>query len=361
MHDIMPVGIVFLLSLLVASLSYKPVLKLARQFNVYDNPEARKLHRDPVPVMGGFVVCLGAIAGSLCYWFFHDCTSVLALQIAMLIMLGVGAWDDIKDLSPYTKFVVETIVVISLAAATDNPINDFHGLWGIHEISPWIAWPLTAFACVGIINAINMIDGIDGLSSGFCIMIFTLFSCLLYKSHDFVRSALGLSIVGGLIPFFVMNVFSRKSKMFIGDAGTMMLGIAICDFVMAILSKDSLSARHYYQTNFCLIAFVVAVLAVPVFDTIRVMIGRILRKRSPFRADRSHLHHAFIGYGFRHLEASLLEIILNVLIIFLWSLLEGSHFPMQWQFYGVVIAGMVTIYGLYWILVNHRKKEKNGK
>ena len=339
MHDIYAVGLVSLISLIVASFSYHPILKLARKLNIYDNPEARKLQRTPIPVMGGFVVLFGVIAGSVCYWFVHDSTSILPLQIAMLVMLIVGAWDDLKDLSPYTIFMVEIIVVLLLAYATDSPLNNFRGLWGIHEVSPWIAWPLTVVACVGIINAINMVDGIDGLSSGLCIM----------------------AIVGSLVPFFIMNVFGRKSKMYIGDAGTMMLGIAICDFVMAILANDSLSAARFEESGFCFIAFLLAVLAIPVFDTLRVMIRRIMHRQSPFRPDKSHLHHAFIDYGFHHLETSLLEIILNMLIILFWGTLEFSHLPMQWQLYGVVAASMTVSVGLYRLLVKYKQKGKDGE
>jgi UDP-N-acetylmuramyl pentapeptide phosphotransferase/UDP-N-acetylglucosamine-1-phosphate transferase len=357
MHDIYQIGGVFLISLLVATFSYKPVLKTARRLQFYDNPEERKLQRIPIPVMGGFVAFFGAIVGSLCYWFVRDATAIIPLQVAMIAMLLIGAWDDIKDLSPYTKLCIEIIVALLLIIATGNPINDFHGLWGIHEISPWIAWPLTVVACVGIVNAINMIDGINGLSSGLCIMIFSFLSWLLFKSHDFVRAAMGMTIVGGLIPFFIMNVFSRSSKMFIGDAGTMMLGIAISEFIMSILTKDSLPAKHYDNTDFCLIAFVVAVMAIPISDTLRVMFGRIIRGRSPFRPDRSHLHHAFIGYGFGHLEASLLEIILNILIIFFWMVLRESHLDMQWQFYGVVLMGTIVPYTLFWVLVSRKKKD----
>lgn len=363
MHDIYPVGMVFIVSLIVASLSYKPVLTLAKKYNFYDNPEARKLQRVPIPVMGGLVVFLGTLVGSSCYWPVRDCTHILPLQIAMLFMLLIGAWDDIKNLSPYTKFIFEIIIVVLLIYTTNSPVNDLHGLWDVHEISPWLAWPLTVIGCVGIINAINMVDGIDGLSSGFCIMIFTFFSWLLFISHDYVSAAFGMTIVGGLIPFFIMNVFSRKSKMFIGDAGTMMLGIAICYFVTTILTKDSRPAMFIKKSeneDFCLIAFVVAVLTIPVFDTIRVMLGRILRGRSPFRPDRSHLHHAFIGYGFHHLETALLEILLNMLIIFFWMVLEASHLPMQWQLYGVVAAGVAVSLGLYWILASQRQKGDEG-
>lgn len=360
MHDIYSVVMVFLVSLVVASLVYKPILLFAKKYKIYDNPEERKFQRVPIPVMGGGVVFLGAVIGLQFYWFVRDCLPLIPLLIAMAVMLGVGIWDDIKDLSPYTKFIFEIIVVVLLALSTDGPVNNFHGLWGIYEISPWIAWPLTVIACVGIINAINMVDGIDGLSSGLCIMIFSSFSWLLFITQDYIHAAFGMAIVGGLVPFFIMNVFSHRSKMFIGDAGTMMLGIAICDFVMVIMRIDPITSIKHGE-DYCIIAFLMAVSAVPIFDTIRVMFGRILRRRSPFRPDRSHLHHAFIAYGFHHLETSLLEIIINILIIFFWMALKYSHLPMEWQLYGVVAAGIAVSCGLYWILVSQRQKGNGGE
>lgn len=358
MHDIYFIVLVFLISLAVASLVYNPILRFAKRRKLYDNPEERKLQRKPIPVMGGFVVFLGAMAGSLSYWFQYHSWAIIPIQVAMLLMLIIGAWDDIKGLSPMLRFVIEVAIVVALALVNGYPINDLHGLWGVHGISPWIAWPLTVIGCVGIINAINMIDGIDGLSSGICIMAFGFYSWFFFRAHDFVRAALGVSIVGALIPFFIMNVFGKRSKMFIGDAGTMMLGIALCDMVMAMLTKDSACAKRFDDTGLCLIAYAYAVLAIPVCDTVRVMFGRISRGESPFHPDKTHLHHAFIDYGFHHLETSLLEIILNMLVLLTFGIFVRSFLPMKWQLYGVVAASIAICFGLYWML-GRRKRIAN--
>lgn len=365
MHGIYFIVLVFFISFVVASLMHQPVLNFAKKHHIYDNPEKRKLQRNPVPVMGGFVVFFGAMAGSLCYWFKENSLALVPIQIAMLMMLLIGAWDDVKKLSPVFRFVLEILIVIALAVGNDYPVNDLHGLWGIHEISPWIAWPLTIFGCIGIINAINMIDGIDGLSSGICIMAFGFFGLIFFYSLDFVHVALAVSIIGALIPFFIMNVFGTRSKMFIGDAGTMMLGIALCDMVMAMLTKGSPCAIQTEHISFCLIAFALAVLAIPVFDTVRVMLGRICRGESPFTPDKTHLHHAFIDYGFHHLETSLMEIILNMMIIGVWWMLYKSHLSEQWQLYGVIIASIGVCFGLYWMLGRRKRiaqkvKERYG-
>jgi UDP-N-acetylmuramyl pentapeptide phosphotransferase/UDP-N-acetylglucosamine-1-phosphate transferase len=356
MHNIHYFVLVFVISLLLASLMYQPILRVARKYGIYDNPEARKLQRIPIPVMGGFVVFFSAIIGSLCSWFFFDCTSIVPVQVAMLIMLMVGFLDDRRNLSPYTELTVQIIVIIALALVKDSPIDNLHGLWGIYDLSPWIAWPLTVFACVGIINAINMIDGVDGLSSGMCIMIFAFYTWIFIVGGDYVHAAYGICVLGALIPFFIMNVFGQKSKMFIGDAGTMMLGILICDMVMSILTTGSQCSMRLSTRPYCLPAFILAALAVPVFDTLRVMFSRIWRRRSPLRPDKTHLHHAFIAYGFHHLETALLEIILNMLVIMFCFVLSHFYIPIEWQLYGVITAGISITVGLYWILVIHRRK-----
>lgn len=355
MHDIYYIILVFFISLLVSAVTHQPILHFAQKHHIYDNPEARKLQRTPIPVMGGFVVFFGAMAGSLSYWFMYDCFDIIPVQVAMLIMLIVGAWDDMKNISPKLKFVIEIIVVTVLMIVNNYPVNNLHGLWGVHEISPWIAWPLSIIGCVGIINAINMIDGIDGLSSGICIMIFGIYSWWFFITEDFVRAALGVSIVGGLIPFFVMNVFGNKSKMFIGDAGTLMLGIAVCDLVLAMLANDAPVTKRLIKPEFSQLAFALAVLAIPVFDTIRVMFGRISRGESPFTPDKTHLHHAFIDYGFHHLETSLLEIILNMMVVLVFAVIYFSHLSMQWQLYGVILAGIAVCFGLYYMLGRRKR------
>ena len=355
MHDINYIVFFFLFSLVVASLVHQPILHFARKYNIYDNPDERKLQREPIPVMGGFVVFIGCMAGILSYWLIRDCTSIIPVEVAMLIMMLVGAYDDRCLLSPYQKFTIEIILVVALTLINDYPVNDFHGLFGINHISPWIAWPLTVVACVGIINAINMIDGIDGLSSGMCILILGLFSWMFFISHDWPRAALGCTLIGGLIPFFILNVFGDKSKMFIGDAGTLMLGIVISDMVMAMLTEGSKVESRVLNKEACTEAFALAVLAVPVFDTIRVMFGRIFRGKSPFLPDKTHLHHAFIDYGFHHLETSLLEIFLNMLIVLVWFVLGNSYFSKEWQLIGVIAAGSISNLGLYWMLGRRRR------
>lgn len=355
MSDFVFISIIFLSTILVTSLIHHPILVLAKNHDLYDNPDKRKLQRRPIPVLGGFNVFISILFGIALYCFKGSCYSLLPTLIAMVIMLLVGFWDDIKKLSPGFRFVVEVVVVVALALFNGYSINDFHGLFGINEIPPLIAWPLTVIACVGIINAFNMVDGIDGLASGFGIMVFSIYGVVFYRLNDLIDAVFSISIVGALIPFYILNVFGEKSKMYLGDSGTMMLGIALCSLVMNVLHKDSAVAIQLKEQGFCIIAFVLAVFAIPIFDTIRVMFGRISRGESPFHPDMTHLHHAFINYGFHHLEASLLEILLNIIIIIIWWLFYKSKINDNWQFFSVCVTGVGVSFGLFYMLGRRKR------
>ena len=128
--------------------------------------------------------------------------------------------------------------------------------------------------------------------------------------------------------------------------------------VMAMLTH---SDKPTNNNGFCLIAFALAVLAIPIFDTVRVMFGRISRGESPFLPDKTHLHHAFIDYGFHHLETSLLELILNMIIIGIWWMFYKSHFSKAWQLYAVVASSISVCFGLFWLLGRRKRIAKKVK
>ena len=174
----------FFLSLLVVSWIHPRLVKIALLKNIVDNPDARKLQRTPVPVLGGVAVFFGIVIGIGSVESAVNSSGLLIVIMAMMAMLYTGTMDDILNLSPSLRFLIEIVVVLLLVFVGGYCINDFRGLWGIGPISSWYAVPLTVFATVGIINAINLIDGVNGLSSGFCILACMMFGTLFYLSGD---------------------------------------------------------------------------------------------------------------------------------------------------------------------------------
>ena len=325
---------------------FKKVLRIAILKNIVDNPDARKLQRVPVPVLGGVAVYFGIIVSLVCSGLMFNATTLFAIMGVMTIMLYVGTMDDILSLSPYTRFAIEIIVVIALVYCNHYSLNDFHGLWGIHSIPEWIAVPLTVFACVGIINSINLIDGVNGLSSGYCIVACSIFAGVFIWADDREAASLAMISIGALIPFFCHNVFGKKSKMFIGDGGTLLMGTIISTFVIGTLNMNSPLAEKV-DPNFGLIPFTLAVLSIPVFDTLRVMTMRIIRGKSPFSPDKTHLHHLLLDLGFSHIGVTLSEVLSNLFIVLIWWISYKTGVSIDLQLYLVVGMGVAVTFGFY--------------
>ena len=332
----------FLLSLLATSWIYKKVLRIALMKNIVDNPDARKLQGRPVPVLGGVAVFWGMLVSLVVCNMYFKADWILVVLGLMTVMLYVGTLDDILSLTPYQRFFIEILAIFVMITCNDNSINNFHGLWDIWWMPEWASMLVTIIACVGIMNAINMIDGVNGLCSGYCIVICLSFGIIFWQTHNFEATAMAIIAIGALIPFFFHNVFGRDSKMFLGDGGSLLMGITMSVFVVELL-KD----RYQYFDTYCpdlgVVPLALALLAIPVFDTLRVMTMRLIRGNSPFSSDRTHLHHLFFDYEFSHLGTTALVIGLNVLVILVWTASYYFGASIEVQLYVVAsVAFMVT-------------------
>lgn len=340
----------YILSFLIALLSVRWIhprlVQIALDKDIVDNPNARKLQRKPTPVLGGIVVFFGSVIGLGIAGIGCDCSELFIVVVAMMIMLYTGTLDDILDLSPGLRFLVEIFTVLLLIIVGGYSLNDFHGLWGINQIPQWVAIPLTVVAAVGIINAINLIDGVDGLSSGYCILTSLLFGVMFWYVGDRVMAMLAVVAAGSLIPFFFHNVFGKSSKMFIGDGGTLVMGIVMSVFVMRILEHGSLS-KVYDAANIGLVPFTLAVLSVPVFDTLRVMTTRMAKRKSPFHPDKTHLHHMFIRLGCSHAATTLAIVTLNFFVVLCWWISYMAGCSINVQLYVVLVLSILITFGLY--------------
>lgn len=325
---------------------FKKVLRIALLKNIVDNPDARKLQKTPIPVLGGIAVFFGMVVALTVSSMMHDPSTLFPIFGLMTVMLYVGTMDDILSLSPYTRFLIEIAVVLLLIYCNDYSLDNFHGLWGIHSVPDYVAVPLTVFACVGIINAVNLIDGVNGLSSGYCITACSLFAAVFIWADDREAGSLAVLSIGALVPFFCHNVFGKKSKMFIGDGGTLLMGTVMSTFVIGALNSASpLAAKA--DPDMGLIPFTLAVLAVPVFDTLRVMSARIARRTSPFHPDKTHLHHLLFDLGFSHVGTTLTEILSNLLVVGAWYLSYRLGASIDLQLYVVIALGLLITFGFY--------------
>ena len=333
--------------------SFYPALRFAQKHDIVDLPNYRKLQRVPVPVLGGIPVALGVFVPLCIAAFFFQLDALWYALIVMLALSVIGVLDDVFDIDAWMRFSIEMFLVWFLLWQTDMMIMDLHGLFDVHEVSPYVGLPLSLFAGVGIINAINMIDGVDGYSSGYGIMANIFFAVVFFYIGDEVLGLFSLIAAASLLPFFVHNVFGSKSKMYIGDGGALLIGMVMVWDVFALLAPSA-STAVLEQNGICLVAMVLAVLCIPIFDTLRVMVTRICMGRLPFSPDRIHLHHIFIRLGFSHVGTSICIILLNVLIVLIWYLCSGFSYTVQ--FIVVCTLGFLFTCGIYYLMEYAHKR-----
>ena len=177
--------ITFATSFIGAAIVHPYLVRFAKIKNIVDNPNTRKLQLRPVPVLGGLAIFFGIVAGLLAAHAVIDSSELFVVVSAMMIMTYIGALDDVLDISPIIRLIMQIITVLILIYIGDLSLNNLHGLWGVGEMPEYVYVPLTIVSVVGIINALNLIDGADGLFSIFCISV-----CALYESFCLNHSRL---------------------------------------------------------------------------------------------------------------------------------------------------------------------------
>lgn len=348
--------VLMLVAFVVTTAAYPFVLALARKYGIVDNPSARKLQRVPVPVMGGTAVFIGFLAAMMAGLFFLPRDRVIMLTALLTVMYAIGVWDDVRDVSAELRFLLELLVVWMMILLLEVEVNDFYGFLGIYELPDAVSVPFSLIAGVGIINAINMIDGVDGYCSSYGMMACAVFAVIFWKAGAFSMLVLALITIGALLPFFFHNVFGKTSKMFLGDGGSMVLGMLLSYFTFYTLTAGHFCDLAFEGTGLNLAALCLAVLAIPVFDTLKVMVFRILKGRSPFHPDKSHLHHLYIEMDFSHMSTSAIIVFHNVAIVGLlligWLLGAGPTL----QVLIVVTAALLYTWGFYFFMEGQRRK-----
>ena len=349
-------GYILLLPIVVAVVAvaviHPQLVKIAKLKNIVDNPDARKLNKVPIPVLGGVGVFFGVMLSlSIAGYYIPDMSIPFELIIAMLIMLYTGVGDDILNLSPRLRFGMQIFTVCLMMFLGGIYIDDFHGLWGVFQLPQVVAFLLTLISCVGIINAINLIDGVDGLCSCYGMFVSMMFAICFLRMGDVSYAILAFAVAGAIFPFMLHNMFGERYKMFLGDGGSLVLGFICSLYVMRVIQSGNEVVSE------STISLTLAVLAIPVFDTLRVMTARIVAKRSPFSPDKTHLHHMFIRLGYSHVITALNVIFLNGLVVLIWRLCKKLNLSGEVQLYVVIASGLLLTTGLYYT-VEYLEKNK---
>ena len=289
---VIPIAILF--SFLLSFLAIPPIVKIAKKHNLLVFPNHRDTHYGGIPRLGGLAIFISVTFSLI---FFSSINTVLyfkSILTGMLILFFIGLHDDLNSLRAYKKLIGEA-VAIGFVIAGGVIFSNLHGFLGIYEIPMVVGIPITIFILIVIINSFNLIDGIDGLASGLGIQIALVFGLYFYFSGALKFAMLSAILFGALTGFFYHNVLSRKNKIFMGDSGSLILGLLIGLMVWRF-NQVAATAILPFPIH-AAPAVAMGIMTLPLFDTLRVFTLRIFRNKSPFNADRIHIHHILLDYG----------------------------------------------------------------
>lgn len=284
-----------------------------------DEPGVRSSHQRKIPNLGGIAIfySISICASIFAYELFDQFKFLFA---SIVILLYIGVMDDIIVMRAYKKLFAQIIVTTILVIGSDVRIRSFFGVFGIYELNYYFSVLFSIITFIILINAFNLIDGIDGLAGVYSLVCSFLFGISYYRlgEYNYPLVVLNMIIIGSVLAFLFYNLSNyRKKKIFMGDTGSMILGFLLAftaiSFIDLFIEKNSLGVPYYHLTSAPVIAF--AILVLPIVDTLNVIIIRFLNKKSPFTADKNHIHHKLLNLGLSHKKSTLYIILYYLLII----------------------------------------------
>jgi UDP-GlcNAc:undecaprenyl-phosphate GlcNAc-1-phosphate transferase len=283
--------------------------RVATRTGLLDYPDGRKIRSGPIPLVGGIAIVSATLL--ICLLFFRS-GLLSGFYTGIIPLTFLGLRDDFRPVSVGWNFAVQVLAVAAAVYSGETVLHSFGDLLGIGpiELGP-LAVPVTVFCMVGVINAFNMIDGLDGLAGGVSLIAFMSFAFLSYLSGQSELLFLSLSLGGAVAGFLIFNW--PPARLFMGNAGSLPLGFSLAYLSVAITQRQGSSIQPTVP---------LLILAVPLVDTVMVIFRRLSRRKSPFVADKNHLHHIMIKMGLG--EKSVVVLILSVTFVLSVLAISGA-------------------------------------
>jgi len=310
----------FLLSALLTSFLVPQIIKLALKLHLTDKPGYRKIHKYETPTLGGIGIFAAFSMSYLTTINSYD-PDTRFFFAALLMLFFIGITDDLINIRPVKKLLLEILAAMIIIVLADIRFTTFHGFLGLHIIPLWLSVSVTLFIMIVIINALNLIDGVDGLAASISILAAIVLGFWFWNRGSTGNAIITASLAGTQAVFLVFNMSKGKYKIFMGDSGSLVIGLILS--ILIIRFNELNAAPETVRPLHSAPAVSIAILIVPLFDTLRVFIIRILYHQSPFTADNRHIHHLMLRAGYSPRESTLYISIAHILIIAVAFLLDN--------------------------------------
>lgn len=296
------------------------IISVARKKKLFDEPDHRKSHTVSTPSLGGIGIFAGTLFSIIMWTPFIYIGKLQYILCAFIIIFLIGAKDDIDPISPSKKLLGQFFAAAILVFKADVRLTSLYGMFGVGALPEPIVIVLSIFTIIVIINAFNLIDGINGLSGGIGLLISITLGTWFFLIDRVEIAIVAFSLAGSIIAFLKYNI--TPAQIFMGDTGSLLLGL-VCS-ILAIkfidIHKDIVGHQYAFKSAPSL---AIAVMILPLFDTLRVFVIRIWNGKSPFYPDRSHIHHLMIDCGLSHMNATYILLVVNAFFILIAVGLQG--------------------------------------
>ena len=320
-----------------------PILSgVAIKLKFLDIPNERKVHKKPIPKVGGIAMALGVVIPILLWAPAND--FVRSVTVAAWVIVIFGIVDDYKNINYKVKFGAQVAAALIVVFFGGLQIHTLGGMLSPGtELPGFISIPLTLLVIVGVTNAINLSDGLDGLAGGICLLSFICLGYLSYRQGYQDPIIISVAIIGAIIGFLRFNTY--PASVFMGDTGSQLLGFLFITLSLG-LTQNSSNLNPFLP---------LVLMGLPILDTIAVMVERISEGRWPFHADKKHVHHKLMVLGFFHNESVLIIYICHALFVTLGFLFRMSS---EWFLLSSYIAASACAIYILWIAGNRGWRRK---
>ena len=333
-------------SFLITYVAIPKVIFFAEKLRLLDAAGDRASHEGSVPIFGGIAIFTGIIF-SLLFW--ADIENIQYLLVSILIVFFVGVIDDLLELSPFKKLVGQIMATLIIIYLGDLQIDNMHGVLGIYDLPIWIGTLFTVFVVIVIMNGFNLIDGVDGLAGGIGVISSFSFGVIALLMGQSDMAIVAFTLMGALLWFLRYNIF--PAKIFMGDTGSLVVGMILSILAINCIRYGLVTETIKLPNKGPLLAIVI--LAIPLFDSLRVFIARIMKGRHPLYPGREHIHHTLLSLGFGHNKTSF------ILYFFAISMIVFSYFLLDINLnIGIAILALISFILLYiplYLLKGHSK------
>lgn len=351
----------FITAFCITFFTIPTIISVANAKHLFDVPGARNSHTKAIPTLGGIAIIASMIFAITFWTSFSECLHLQYLIAAMTVIAAIGIKDDIIGLSAFKKAVGQVIAAMIIVIWGDIRISGMFGIFGIGEVPYIVSVLFSIFTILVIINSWNLVDGINGLAGSLGVISALTFGTWFFMVRDYQHAIIAYSLVGALLAFLRYNV--SPAKIFMGDTGSLFLGLMMAVFAIEFIELNGngyTGSINIHSSEFRIMAapiVAIGIFFIPLFDLLRVFSFRILRGRSPFKPDRTHMHHILLKLGLSHMQTTAVLSITAVALILITFLFKSNG---TYVTGGVLLAVSAALSYIPYSIIKKRNKKQSG-